>query len=274
MEFDKSRVYTALNADELKQGDKVIVGDSLRFLRQEVEGGGYIETLKEVLDESHLQRFKAIDGVEWGLAYLVERKENCTNCGEGKWDAEHQKIHCNPAMCGNDNVVFRNHEIEVCEYWKPKTEHDCQSCKYKNCGFKDFNTKNECDRWEAEVKAEKKCEDCTIDEICVEGKKIYKDAPCPYHRAKPHYRPFRDTDELIKVFCEKTPKIYDKDDEKLFMPYIWVRRKGDNSDKGSLITAYGKTTCIIAEVNLIGADMTRLFTDFEFLDGSPCGVEE
>lgn len=27
MEFDKSRVYTALNADELKVGSQVIVGD-------------------------------------------------------------------------------------------------------------------------------------------------------------------------------------------------------------------------------------------------------
>ena len=29
MEFDKSRVYTALNADELKVGSQVIVGDSV-----------------------------------------------------------------------------------------------------------------------------------------------------------------------------------------------------------------------------------------------------
>ena len=111
MEFDRDRVYGAVNADELRAGDKVIVGDSLRFLRQEVEGDGYIETLKEVLDESHLQRFKA-----------KERKENCTNCGEGRWDAEHKKILCDPVNCGNGNVVFRNQEIEVCEYWKPKTK--------------------------------------------------------------------------------------------------------------------------------------------------------
>ena len=122
MEFDKSRCYSAINADELKAGDKVIVADSLGFLRQEVERGNYIEPLRKVLDESHLQRFKTPSGADWGLAYLVERKENCTNCKEGRWDAEHKKILCDPVNCGNGNVIFRNQEIEVCEYYKPKTE--------------------------------------------------------------------------------------------------------------------------------------------------------
>ena len=36
MEFDKSRVYTALNADELKVGSKVIVADSLQGLKDRV----------------------------------------------------------------------------------------------------------------------------------------------------------------------------------------------------------------------------------------------
>lgn len=122
MEFDRSRVYTSVNADELKAGDKVIVADSLGFLRQEVERGKYIEPLRKVLDESHLQRFKTPSGADWGLAYLVERKENCTNCKEGRWDAEHKKILCDPVNCGNGNVIFRNQEIEVCEYYKPKNK--------------------------------------------------------------------------------------------------------------------------------------------------------
>ena len=37
MEFQRERVYTALNADELKQGDKVIVARSLSLLKTAIE---------------------------------------------------------------------------------------------------------------------------------------------------------------------------------------------------------------------------------------------
>ncbi|UTC82654.1 hypothetical protein [Treponema denticola] len=37
MEFDKSKVYTAVNADELKVGSKCIFADTVRGLRRKVE---------------------------------------------------------------------------------------------------------------------------------------------------------------------------------------------------------------------------------------------
>lgn len=37
MEFDKSRVYTAVNADELKVGSKCIFADTVKGLRRKVE---------------------------------------------------------------------------------------------------------------------------------------------------------------------------------------------------------------------------------------------
>ena len=37
MEFDKNKVYTALNADELKVGSKVIVANYLESLKAQVE---------------------------------------------------------------------------------------------------------------------------------------------------------------------------------------------------------------------------------------------
>lgn len=37
MKFDKSKLYTAVNADELKVGSKVFVADNLEELRTEVE---------------------------------------------------------------------------------------------------------------------------------------------------------------------------------------------------------------------------------------------
>ena len=39
MTFDKSRVYTALNAEELKEGSKIIGADNLADLRNQVERG-------------------------------------------------------------------------------------------------------------------------------------------------------------------------------------------------------------------------------------------
>lgn len=106
MEFDKSRVYTALNADELKAGDKVIVADQLAVLKQRVQ---------EAKKDSAIV-LRKINGEDWGrrfgftmsdfaLAYLVERKENCTNC-EG----------C--VACIKPDKTFR------CEDYKPKKERD------------------------------------------------------------------------------------------------------------------------------------------------------
>lgn len=75
MEFDKSRVYTALNADELKAGDKVIVADDLFFLKALVERGSQLNTIDEIYDENCQCRF-VVEGYDYvySLAYLVERK--------------------------------------------------------------------------------------------------------------------------------------------------------------------------------------------------------
>lgn len=74
MEFDKSRVYTALNADELKVGSKVIVADSMFNLRQHVDEDKYIEVLDDIEPDDVIKRF-VIDNVRWNLAYLVSEPE-------------------------------------------------------------------------------------------------------------------------------------------------------------------------------------------------------
>lgn len=70
MEFDKSRVYTALNADELEPGSKVILSDTLHCLKAFVESDRYIDTLIEITGEEDLYRFmSSVD--TYALAYLV-----------------------------------------------------------------------------------------------------------------------------------------------------------------------------------------------------------
>jgi hypothetical protein len=74
MEFDKSRVYTALNADELKVGSKVIFADALEELKVNVKCNRNNYILKYIQPENSSARF--YDGVyAWHLAYLVEEPE-------------------------------------------------------------------------------------------------------------------------------------------------------------------------------------------------------
>lgn len=74
MEFDKSRVYTAVNADELKVGSKVYVSDNMYYLKKCVEDNLESCILTEVLWEKEANRF-CIDDMfneQWQLAYLIE----------------------------------------------------------------------------------------------------------------------------------------------------------------------------------------------------------
>ena len=72
MEFDKSRVYTAVNADELKIGSKCFFADSLGELRSYVEGDCTEGVLKEIVGENEEERFISEQGSWWHLAYLIE----------------------------------------------------------------------------------------------------------------------------------------------------------------------------------------------------------
>ena len=75
MEFDKSRVFTALNADELKVGSKVICADDLCTLKSCVYKELYITTLGEILSEGCMLRFRMEDGKIYPLAYLISEPE-------------------------------------------------------------------------------------------------------------------------------------------------------------------------------------------------------
>ena len=75
MEFDKSRVFTALNADKLKIGSKVICADDLCTLKSCVYKELYITTLGEILPEDCMLRFRTKEGEDCAIAYLVEPLE-------------------------------------------------------------------------------------------------------------------------------------------------------------------------------------------------------
>lgn len=77
MEFDKSRVYTALNADELKPGSKIIVANYLESLKAQVEANSYpsyVVELSQIMGTSSTNRFK-VDNKTFNLAYLISKSE-------------------------------------------------------------------------------------------------------------------------------------------------------------------------------------------------------
>lgn len=74
MDFDVSRVYTAVNADELKIGSKVIVADNLADLKAKVEADTEPDILHDIEPDDRLYRF-IIEAHRNAFAYLVETPE-------------------------------------------------------------------------------------------------------------------------------------------------------------------------------------------------------
>ena len=74
MEFDKSKVYTALNADELKIGSKCIFADTICNLREQVQRKNYedcIFLLRCIRGDDSAYRFG--DGERlFSFVYLIE----------------------------------------------------------------------------------------------------------------------------------------------------------------------------------------------------------
>lgn len=77
MEFDINRVYTAVNADELKVGSKVVCANTIKDLKRKVAENEITE-IKGIKDDCYENRFSAWfddDLLGYALAYLVEEPE-------------------------------------------------------------------------------------------------------------------------------------------------------------------------------------------------------
>lgn len=209
MKFDENKVYTSLNAEELKKGDKVLVADSVRVLRSKVfcfNPEDVVEIVsawnydyKEIPFEVDTKRSEPNS---YQFAYLIERKENCTNCA-----LKNSMQYCRIAS----SILYK------CKDYKPKTE--------------------------------------------------------------PHYRPFKNVDELIKVWIEKieADTVCDECEyslSKLEMPYIWVQEKSETKAP-TLITRFNPNPYWnTVTVDGVRYNMNDLFEYYKFLDGSPCGIKE
>lgn len=95
MKFDKSRVYNALNADELKIGSRVVVASNIADLKERVTRyyeenvTGFVTVITNIGSEYSQFRF-IIDidigdytCVNWELAYLIS-ESNALRCADLK----------------------------------------------------------------------------------------------------------------------------------------------------------------------------------------------
>jgi hypothetical protein len=71
MEFDKSKVYTALNADEVIVGSKGFFGDSILQLEDNMQIEK-IHTVRKIWDDDKYFRFQTEEGACYSIFYLVE----------------------------------------------------------------------------------------------------------------------------------------------------------------------------------------------------------
>ena len=75
MEFEKSRVYTAVNADELPIGSRCVFADTIHDLRKKVESDSvqrHVYVLRAVRDGCEKERFEEDVNTTFLLAYLIE----------------------------------------------------------------------------------------------------------------------------------------------------------------------------------------------------------
>ena len=72
MEFDKTRVYSACNADEVKVGSKGYFADSISELKRKISEGDEPLTLVKICGEEAATRFTTLSASVYLLFYLVE----------------------------------------------------------------------------------------------------------------------------------------------------------------------------------------------------------
>lgn len=147
MEFDKSRVYTALNADELEVGSMVIVADSLQGLKYRLSkfslDKDYAGSIGSILPETAIHRFKTSIGNEYPLAYLISPPEKPeykpfsdtetaykTIAAHGGWVKRGRTYYFVTGLdigCGDGN------EIQLHGCWYP-ARFVCENCTFTDDG--------------------------------------------------------------------------------------------------------------------------------------------
>ena len=194
MEFQKARVFTALNADELKIGSKVICANTLDSLRRKVYEDSDITEVKEILNENYERRFQeAIFNASWPLAYLVSVPEETwtvylcrrkgvkpylTCCRSDCWEEVQKDF-------GAKTKLFEGTEEEADDWYEARRDltdviaawEDGKTIQYFDCSIGDWNDVKE-PKWRLDTQYRIKPEglkwtDLKIGDIVTNGTRTY-----------------------------------------------------------------------------------------------------
>lgn len=115
MEWDVKKVFTAVNANKLEIGSKIIVANNLDSLKCKVDSGTEVVTLYRLWDSAYERRFDTGDKI-YPLAYFVDKPAKLT------WtDLEIGDIITNGVrkymVTGIDLEGVYDSHIYACEHW-------------------------------------------------------------------------------------------------------------------------------------------------------------
>ena len=270
MEFDERRVYTSLNADKLKTGDRVFAAHNLYDLKKLVEKGEDIREIEEINDISHDSRFsvRKIGNPNvishYFLAYLVCPAEQIVHfCGRD-FDEKNlytslnaDKLKAGDKVIAEDSLTGIKSELkEVIPNVKEIVHIDGENMSYRFVVRDRDGTKYS-----------------TLLAYLVEKVKSEENKSINHS----DYRPFNDVQELIDTWYSKLILLSSNPSKlKYVVPTIRVQNS---------IGCIRNITCFDTENNCVyfnyeypsgcpntSYTMKELFDRFTFLDGSPCGV--
>lgn len=114
------------------------------------------------------------------------------------------------------------------------------------------------------------CKDVTVVDLL---KYTYRIKPRILKDIMKPYRAYKDCDELVECWEKKMfvpAAMFTKDTRnRLYRPEIWVKNKNDYTER--LIVTFGKNFVKVGSKSK-PVSLDVLYTDYEFLDGTPCGV--
>ena len=237
------------------------------------------ESFEQYLEEGRVFRIKPENEKKW-IVYLNREIQfdgkDCylTACREDRWESVQKDY-------GAKTKLFIGSESEVLEWFKAR-EKFAEVIKAWEDGKQIQVTPKGTDKWidlhfeptwdlrdeyrvkpEEEMKEKKDekpecpCEDDTDSKACVGCDKS----------SKKEYKPYETVHEFIQDYQDRFPTTNPRPCYTL--PFIWLRNK-NKKDERELVYCFRN---LVIKMDNTYWDMNDLFNQWEYLDGSPCGME-
>lgn len=241
-------------------------GKTIQFLsRQQQSNGGWTDVWYDCVEPRFIENteYRVKPEEEKWIVYLA-RKTNgscyLSACAESCWKAAQKEL-------GAKTKLFVGTKSEVNEWYEPRQKfaevikawEDGKQIQFLNCGqWEDRRGKP---LWSLtnvyREKPECPCEKGIDSKACV---------GCPQSEGgKKKWRPYINSAEMVADFIAR----FKANCSTYCEPLIWLKSK-DDLERALITNYYGGTKVLLG-----GAYRTieKLFEDYTYLDGSPCGME-